>query len=234
MRRFRKRTRRVRRYYVKPVARITIYPLISALIASVLFVLGRTLRVSFITERHDHDAIRDQKQIVYAFWHGRQFLMFRIARGIGCTVLVSPSDGGDIQAGVLRLFGNLPVRGSSTRGAVGGLVNVIRNVRAGRHAAFAVDGPRGPIHEAKPGALEVARKTGAVVVPVSISYGRHLVLRSTWDKYHFPVPFSRTRVAIGEPISVAATLSQKELYRQCRSLGEELNRLTRLVDPVEG
>jgi len=74
---------------------------------------------------------------------------------------------------------------------------MIRAVKSGRSAAFTVDGPSGPIYEAKPGALLLAAKSGAAILPFSISLERCWRLKS-WDRIEIPKPFTRAVVVIGE------------------------------------
>src|SRR5262249_57810942 len=100
----------------------------------------------------------------------------------------------------------------STRGAHAGLIQMIRAVRSGKSAAFTVDGPRGPIYEAKPGALLLAKKSGAAILPFSISLDRSWKLPS-WDRIEIPKPFARAFVVIGERIYVRDADDEAEQRR---------------------
>lgn len=82
---------------------------------------------------------------------------------------------------------------------------------AGGDAAFAVDGPRGPVGVAKPGALLAARAANTELRPVATAASRTWVLHGTWDGFEIPLPFSRIVVAVGAPVDAesgdAAALS---------------------------
>jgi lysophospholipid acyltransferase (LPLAT)-like uncharacterized protein len=117
----------------------------------------------------------------------------------------------------IQRFGYGAAKGSSTRGALSGLIQMIRAVRSGKSAAFTVDGPRGPIYEAKPGALLLAKKTGAAILPFSISLDRCWRLHS-WDRLEIPKPFARAYVVIGERMYVKDT--DDEAMRFQRALDE--------------
>jgi hypothetical protein len=52
----------------------------------------------------------------------------------------------------------------------------------------------------KGGLLVAARATGAVVVPLTGSMHRGLVLRRSWDRFAVAWPFTRVEVVLGEPI----------------------------------
>jgi lysophospholipid acyltransferase (LPLAT)-like uncharacterized protein len=138
---------------------------------------------------------------VLAFFHGQQMALLG-ARGARCTaVLVSHSADGEIQAGVMRSLGFAVLRGSSSHGGASGLRALLRVLSSSIDAAFAVDGPRGPLGVAKPGAAYAARAAGAVLLPVASASRRAWVLERTWDKFEIPLPFSRVAVVVGPPLS---------------------------------
>jgi lysophospholipid acyltransferase (LPLAT)-like uncharacterized protein len=140
-------------------------------------------------------------QRVYAFWHGRQMPLAAAARRSDTAVLVSHSRDGDLQRSVLRSLGLCVLRGSTSRGGAEGLRRMLRALRQGRNAAFAVDGPRGPRGRVKPGARWVASRAGARLVPVGVAASRTVVLRRTWDEFEIPLPFARVCVFLGAPVT---------------------------------
>ncbi len=101
----------------------------------------------------------------------------------------------------IQRFGFGAARGSSTRGSRAALIQMIRAVRSGKSAALTVDGPRGPIYEVKPGAILLAAKSGAAILPFSISLDRYWELPS-WDRIQIPKPFARAVVVIGGRVVV--------------------------------
>lgn len=128
----------------------------------------------------------------------------------------------------IQRFGYGTAKGSSTRGARAGLIQMIRAVRAGKSAAFTVDGPRGPIYVAKPGALLLAAKSGAPILPFSISLDRCWRLKS-WDRIEIPKPFARALVVIGQPIFVKDGNSEAELERFQQALEAVRDQGERLI-----
>jgi lysophospholipid acyltransferase (LPLAT)-like uncharacterized protein len=137
---------------------------------------------------------------VMAFWHGLQWPLFAYPRRRPTVVLVSLSKDGSMQARALALQGLFVVRGSSSRGGARGLVAVVRRLREGFDAAFAVDGPRGPIGVVKGGVVVAARAAGAWLVPVGAAIGKGFVLERAWDRYAVAWPFSRVEVVLAAPI----------------------------------
>ena len=139
-----------------------------------------------VEELHDRG-----RSVIYAFYHGEQFALIPAHRGENVGIMVSLSRDGERQAALLRSFGFTPLRGSSTRGAVGGLIGLINHVRGGGDAAVAVDGPKGPLHVPKPGVITLAKKSGGAIIPLRVVPTRCWRLRRTWDGYFIPKPFSR-------------------------------------------
>lgn len=137
---------------------------------------------------------------VFAFFHGQQMALLAAERTSPAAVLVSHSKDGDVQAAVMTSLGFWIARGSSSRGGMSGLKRIVRLVRSGFDATFAVDGPRGPARVPKPGAALAARLAGAALLPVASACARKIVLRRAWDAFEIPLPFSRVAIVIGSPV----------------------------------
>lgn len=176
-------------------------------------VIGATVR--FEVKGWEHHT--GTEPVVYCFWHNRIPIATWFWRHRGIVVMSSQSFDSEYIARFIQRFGYGAAKGSSTRGARGGLIQMIRAVRAGRSAAFTVDGPRGPIYEAKPGALLLAEKAGAAILPFSISLDRCWRLPS-WDRIEIPKPFARAVVVIGERQYVENADDERERERLQRAL----------------
>ncbi|MCS6899678.1 MAG: lysophospholipid acyltransferase family protein [Myxococcales bacterium] len=157
-----------------------------------------TLRITFLERALPSDA----RPWVLVFFHGQQFALLRWPRRRPTAVLVSLSQDGDLQTGALRSLGFVVCRGSSSRGGARGLASVIRQLRSGLDAAFAVDGPRGPWGRVNPGALAAARHTGGVLIPLGCASSSSWVLRNAWDRFELPKPFARVVVVVGPALDV--------------------------------
>ncbi len=177
--------------------------------------IGATLR--FEVKGWEHHT--DREPMIYCFWHNRIPIATWFWRRRGIVVMSSRSFDSEYIARFIQRFGYGAAKGSSTRGALAGLIQMIRAVRAGKSAAFTVDGPRGPIYEAKPGALLLAKKTGAAILPFSISLDRCWRLPS-WDRLEIPKPFAKAHVVIGERIYVKDADDEAEQRRFQRALDE--------------
>ena len=148
-------------------------------------------------------ALADYNSVIYAFWHGRGWLIAGRAGRRGTSVLISLSEDGDVMARAATRLGLHPVRGSSSRGGREGLAEMARGLAEGRSAAITPDGPRGPRHHAQIGAVVLAARSGKPIVPMGIAAHPAWEMKS-WDAFQIPRPGARAIVVYGEPIAVPA------------------------------
>ena len=198
--------------------------LLAAAASLLIRAYASTLRIE--KDVHPDTAALDPAKVLYAFWHGRQFLLVPSFRHRGIAIMTDLSWAGRIQAGIMTQLGYPVVRGSSRRQAARALADMKRTLESGCSAAFAVDGPSGPIHRSKPGILYLARKLGYPIVPVATAARPSWRIASTWCRYLVPAPFSRCLVALGPPIAAATdgTLTGDELDRILTEWTEETDR----------
>jgi lysophospholipid acyltransferase (LPLAT)-like uncharacterized protein len=181
---------------------------LGALLGLVVRAWLATLR--FTVEEHPDLAAAATRPWVLALWHGQQLVLFGHRRRRRTVALVSLSEDGELLAGALPRFGLAVVRGSSSRGGARGLVAVIKRLRDGLDAAFAVDGPRGPRRSPRAdasgrvGAVVAAERVAGVVVPYASACAAGWTLRS-WDRFELPRPFSRVAIVLGPPLEPAET-----------------------------
>lgn len=143
------------------------------------------------------DASRES--LIFSLWHDELFALIPVARQLRVVSIVSPSRDGDYLAKILESQHVEAVRGSSTRGGVRALLSLAHIMKKQfAHACITLDGPAGPRHEAKEGALFLANRTGARICPCRI-YLKNALRIPTWDRFQIPLPFSRVTVRFGTP-----------------------------------
>lgn len=178
--------------------------LISRVGGLALRVLAGTWRIRYRNVGPVDALHRAGQPYILTLWHGELLPLLWTLRRRGLTALVSEHGDGEILARVALSLGYRTVRGSSTRGAGRALLGMSRAVEEDRRPlAFTPDGPRGPAHTFAPGALMVAQRTGAPVVPVAAGASRAWRLKS-WDSFLIPKPFARVTIVYGDPVSVDA------------------------------
>src|SRR6195256_3543443 len=164
--------------------------------------IGRTVRWQVEGWENWQAAAREGQIPIYTFWHNRVFLATYFWQGRRIVVMTSQSFDGEYIARFIQRFGYGAARGSSTRGGVGAVVEMVRLMRAGCPTAFTIDGPKGPVHVAQMGAVLLAKKTGNPILPFTITAAKFWEARKSWDGFQVPKPFTRARVGIAAPIFV--------------------------------
>jgi lysophospholipid acyltransferase (LPLAT)-like uncharacterized protein len=134
------------------------------------------------------------------------------ARKYKIVAMISQHRDGELVARLVQKLGYETVRGSSTRGGTTAALQMIERLKAGQVGAMICDGPKGPIHQMKPGAPYMAIQAGAVVIPAAFAATSCWTFRS-WDRFTVPKPFSRVFLLWGEPIPFPGENTERTLAR---------------------
>jgi len=187
--------------------------------------IGRTLKFEVEGWEHWEAASRNEKIPIYTFWHNRVFLSTYFWRRRRIVVMTSQSFDGEYIARFIQRFGYGAARGSSTRGATGAVVEMVRLMRAGCPTAFTIDGPKGPRYIAKMGAALLAKKTGHPILPFTITAGKFWKVKKSWDGFQVPKPFTPVLVGIAPPIFVSPDADEDKLKAKRDELQRALDEL---------
>jgi lysophospholipid acyltransferase (LPLAT)-like uncharacterized protein len=190
---------------------------------------GGTWRVRFDGTHHREEAFRNSPFHIYAFWHGRMLPLSYSFREQSVQLLASEHQDGELMGQIVRRLGYGHVRGSSTRGGARAIRELVARLRAGYHLGLSVDGPVGPRYVFKPGPIEIAKLSGAPVVPVAAATRNPWVLTS-WDAFQIPKPFARVNVRFGSPIVVPPDAGEEMMEEKRREAERALVELTRMND----
>src|SRR5687768_11466851 len=194
----------------------TAYPLINA--------LGHTLRWRIEGLQHLEAITASGRQPVMAFWHGRIFPATFFFRRRGIVVITSENFDGEWIARIIERFGYGTARGSTSRGGLKAMLQLVRDMERGRAAGFTLDGPRGPARVAQPGAIWLAKATGNPLLPFHLESSAYWSVRS-WDRTQIPKPFSTVALVVGQPIPVSRETSDEALEGVRDRLERTLNAL---------
>lgn len=191
--------------------------------ALILRGLGATWRIE--RDGADPFAPGAPRPVIFAAWHRDIWMALYLLRGRGLAISVSLSRDGDRVEALLRRMGFAQSpRGSSSRGAAALLREMIRTLRRGRDAGILPDGPLGPAGVAQPGAVALARISGAPLVPVAMAAAPCWRF-SSWDRGILPKPFARVRLRFGEPLRVPPNCGPADLEAARRTLESRLHQL---------
>jgi len=171
---------------------------------------------------------------IYVSWHQRMSFFARYLAKKNPIILISQSRDGEYGARIARYLGFGYVRGSSTRGGIKALRQIIEHLKKGRPVGILADGPLGPPRVVKTGPVLIASKSGAPIIPLMWSCNRFWLLNS-WDRYMIPKPFSKIVIRHGDPLLVPSRLilpEELEYYR--KRLQNILNDYTKWCDEFFG
>jgi lysophospholipid acyltransferase (LPLAT)-like uncharacterized protein len=178
--------------------------LIAGLASPLIGALGATWRWRVEGLQHYDAVIASGRQPIIAFWHGRILPGTVFFRDRGIVVITSQNFDGEWIARIIRRFGYGTARGSSSRGGARALVQLRRDLAAGRPVGFALDGPRGPARVVQPGAVWLAGATGQPLLPLHLE-ASHVWTMKSWDRTQVPKPFARVSVVLDAPLFVDDT-----------------------------
>lgn len=160
---------------------------------------------------------------IVAFWHDEMLPVWKVFARSDAVGLTSKSRDGGLLAALLWKWRYTVVRGSSSRHGKEALEEVVRY--ANNHLVLITpDGPRGPRHEFKPGAVVAAHRAG-VPLYLCMVQARGVRLKKSWDRFLVPLPFAAVRVAFSPPITVAAEATREEISALIRQCEHRLNQL---------
>jgi len=159
-----------------------------------------TWRVRIYEPKEMQLALKENKSVICAHWHGDELGLIQLVHRYHIGTITSTSKDGELMNFVLKRLGATTTRGSSTRGGVGALKGIIDLCKTGRNLSFAVDGPKGPIYEVKPGVFEVSRVRALDIYCCGIYFESAWRFPRSWNQTYFPKPFAKIAVSWVGPI----------------------------------
>ena len=187
-------------------------------------IISRTVRWRSEGDEHLEEIHKSGRRAIFTFWHGRIFPATYYWRNRGIVVMTSMNLDGEAIAQCIQRFGYGAARGSSSRGGLRALAQLIRDIQKGKDAAFTIDGPRGPRYVAKQGPVLLAFKSGAAILCFHISM-KHKIQLKSWDEFQIPLPFTTAIVLKAPPIWVPADADEdqlRDLHSRMQTVLDEL------------
>ena len=202
------------------------YKLYGLLVYYIIMLIKLTLKVEVIGKEN----MKEDEPYVLALWHNKVVATILALGFIKKRAgLASPSADGELISVPLEKLGYKMIRGSSGRDSVKGLVQLIKAVKEGYTIGTPLDGPKGPIFEAKQGMIYVAQKSGKPMVFMGAAYSKKWILSKTWDKCQIPKPFSKVICVISEPMMISKDIPIEEykeiVEKKLNKINEEAENL---------
>jgi lysophospholipid acyltransferase (LPLAT)-like uncharacterized protein len=209
-------------------ARMFVYRVAVAVAWWIVRTLWATCRVTHVAGLEGaRQAVRDAKSLIPVYWHqhmlfGARAVLDLRSDGLKAGFLISPSVDGTAPAMLVEKIGGVVIRGSSTHTGARALRDYYETiVKQQVSPAITPDGPKGPLHEFKPGAIMLAQITGKPILPVAVA-ARPAYRFKTWDAFELPLPFSRVAVVYGEPIKVGRAADAAALEQWQKRMADSL------------
>lgn len=164
------------------------------------------------------------KPCIYAMWHANQFLVHGLEDKANTSILVSNSIDGEVIARAVEKWGFKVVRGSAgKKGAVESTMQMLTRLKNRECVGIMVDGPHGPLHKVKNGAVKLAQMSGAPIVPAHwYSPQKTFINLPSWDKMKTPLGDCKILNLYGEPIYVNENATDEELSEAKENIRTQL------------
>lgn len=190
----------------------------------------KTLRIKNLNPEMDREIKEKPGGAIYTFWHSHLFYLFYHYRFLNkFTLMISPSQDGELLTALVKLYGYPVVRASSYKNTIPGTRELAHLLKKDAKVIIIADGSRGPRHRAQVGSVQLARMTG---VPVyTLSYDAHPKHEfNSWDRFILPLPFSKVTLNFGAPITVAPKADKDIIRQKQEELTDALNQITRACE----
>jgi len=132
-------------------------------------------------------------------WHGELALntyMLKKSK-IFCWLVVSQHHDGQIIANILEKWKFSLLRGSTNaKGAINTTKSMLSLLKKPNTIiGITADGPKGPRHQSKPGAIRIAQQCGATIILMR-AHVSHCWQLNSWDRFVIPKPFSQIHITL--------------------------------------
>jgi lysophospholipid acyltransferase (LPLAT)-like uncharacterized protein len=221
--------------------------LLGFLIWGWMALVARTMRWTVEGNAQAEAAWKASPGIVVAAWHSCilllpsawvRFVRKWPERPAEVAMLISMSDDGEAVAQAIGYLGLTAIRGSAgnkkkakkDKGGVRAIAEAVKRLRAGGVVCVTPDGPRGPRREASLGAVLIAQRAGAPILPYALASrpAKHL---NTWDRFIIPFPFTKGAIVFGDLLETSRSASPESIRDE---LQRRLDRATRRAEMLVG
>ncbi len=199
------------------------------LLNSTINVLCKSLSIKYNDLSIIKNLENQNKNFVLAFWHGNMLVPWFQFRNKNIVALISKSKDGDLLSKLLINWKYRVVRGSSSDGGNKALDTMVSNAKNKSSIAVTPDGPKGPRHQFKAGAVITAKKSGVPLVLVAAGLKKKRILHS-WDHFEIPKFFSEVNIFFSEPIYIDPQLSYDDTSNVIKDCENALSELSSKAD----
>lgn len=187
----------------------------------------------FINHEKLSEAAKIKTPLIIVFWHNRLMMIPFVTKKpkklhptYNFMTLASKHGDGQFVGKVMEKFGLISIYGSSKEGRkssrgidFGNMKKILDGLKKGLSLGITPDGPRGPNQKINGEVINIARISGAKILPMSYSCSRFKKLK-TWDRFIIPLPFSRICFYFDENEIVVPKSSSMQEMKKIKTLVE--------------
>jgi lysophospholipid acyltransferase (LPLAT)-like uncharacterized protein len=188
-------------------------------------------RIQYKNLYYYYRALNSPHPFIICTWHGRMLIPIFMMRNRGVVAMVSEHEDGEMIAQTIKRLGYTTVRGSSTRGGSRAFRQMLKLLRTGHNCAILPDGPNGPKQEFKMGAVLLAQRAHAQILPLTFSAQNPITFK-TWDAFTIWKPFSKCYGVFGEPVFIPQGLKADKLGPIRQQIENSMNNLVKEADAI--
>jgi len=166
---------------------------------------------------------------IFLFWHEYIPFLFYLRGHCHIAMLLSQHQDAEWLSHAAGHMGFGTIRGSTRRGGMAALRELIRTGQT-MNLTITPDGPRGPRRQLAAGCIYASSRLGIPLVPIGLGYDRPWRVRSAWDQFAVPRPYSRARAVVGPKVQIPAGVSRAGVEHYRQRIEQMLNRLTTLAE----
>lgn len=192
-----------------------------------------TSKKIFINHEMLFEAAKRKQPLICVFWHNRLMMIPLTTHApkkkfpeYNFMTLASRHGDGHFVGRVMERIGLISIYGSSKDGRkssrgidLGSFRKIFDGLKKGYSLGITPDGPRGPNQKINGEIVNIARISGAGILPMSYSSSRFKTLK-TWDQFKIPLPFS----------TLCFYLDDKAIYVDKKADEQEMEKIKTTVE----
>ncbi|MBI4208338.1 MAG: DUF374 domain-containing protein [Deltaproteobacteria bacterium] len=169
--------------------------------------------------------LKEGRSVICPIWHQRLSYYLKRMGDLNALIMITTHPRLDTIARFCEKLGIEVVRGGSGDGhGMEALEEMARRCRQRpRVIALAPDGPAGPYHQARPGAVLLASKIGAPIVSVSWISTREHRSKKNWDHRTWAIPGGNAVFVYSEPLWVPSKIDPIQVSEFSQKLAQALD-----------
>jgi lysophospholipid acyltransferase (LPLAT)-like uncharacterized protein len=196
------------------------------LLGTLVWLIYRVISWTWRVELHEPEQlknhVKNKTPFVLAHFHGDEIALLFLVQRYKLATMISTSKDGEMMNTIYHLFGGKTSRGSSTRGSVTALKGLIALSKKGYPCGVAVDGPKGPIYEIKPGIFEMSRIMRSEIFAGGAFCESAWRFPRSWNQTYFPKPFAKVVIVWTSPLSAITKTDDPRSPELAKTLQNQL------------